>query len=280
MALVPDEFIGDGRLSPQAAARRARAGASHLPVSVPDLADHAAVAVWRAAVHAAWGEDDSDPPRHHREVIGGVPCLRAGPDDGPTLVYAHGGGYVLGSAGVAMPITGRLAAQLRVVSVDYRLAPEHPYPAAVDDVVAVARAVGPCALGGDSAGGGLALAAARRLVDAGAPVRSLVLLCPHLDHTDGDALSRAYVGGAPVDDPGVSPLHASLAGLPPALVQVSAGEALLAHAVRFARRARAAGVDATLDVWDGLWHTWHYHQELPEARRALDEAAGFVLSRW
>ena len=279
---VPDDFIGDGHLSPQATARAARAGASHLPVPVPDLSDHDAVVAWRAAVHAAWGEDDSDPPRHRRVVVDGVACLVAGPADGPTFVYAHGGGYVLGSADVAMPITGRLSERVRVVSVDYRLAPEHPWPAAIDDVVTVARAVGaarPFALGGDSAGGGLALAAARRLTDGEGPVpRALVLLCPHLDHGGGDALSRAYVGGADAADPRVSPGRDRLDGLAPTLVQIAAGEALLPGAVRFARRARVAGVDVELDVWDGLWHTWHYHQEMPEAQRALDEAASFAVA--
>jgi acetyl esterase/lipase len=281
---VPDDFIGDGGLSPQAAARAARAASSHLPLPMPDLHDHAAVAAWRAAVHAAWGEDDLDPPLHRSVVIGDVPCLEAGPADGPILVYAHGGGYVLGSAGVAMPLTGRLGERLHVVSVDYRLAPEHPWPAAIDDIVAVARAIGgatrPFALGGDSAGGGLAVAAARRLLDGDGPApHALVLLCPHLDHVDGDALSRAYVGAADPADPRVSPGRARPHGLPPTLVQIAAGETLMADAVRFARRARVAGVDVTLDVWDGLWHTWHYHQELPEARRALDEAAAFVTAR-
>ena len=269
--------IGAGVRSPEAEARVARAGASHLPVPVPDLGDLAAVARWRAEVHAAWGEDLGDPPPE-RVTIAGVPCLAAGPVDAPTLVYAHGGGFLLGSAASAVPITARLARTLRVLSVDYRLAPEHPFPAALDDVTAVAAARGGAAIGGDSAGGGLALAATRRLGDAGTRPRAIVLLCPHLRHDPTEPFSAAYLAGHDADDPEASPLLAPLRDLPRLLVQTSVGEPLFAHAVALMRRARAAGVEATLDVWDGLWHAWHYHPELPESQRALDEAAAFVMA--
>jgi acetyl esterase/lipase len=89
-------------------------------------------------------------------------------------------------------------------------------------------------------------------------------------------LSTAYCGSRPFHDPSVSPLYADLRGLPPTLVQVGGAERLLADSVRFARLARMAGVDVALDVWDGMWHTWHYHRELPEAERALAEVRAFV----
>lgn len=278
--------IGAGVLSPGAARRRAQAGASHLPVPAPDLADLEAVGRWRAAVHAAWGEQLPHEPPHRRTSVAGVPCLEAGPAPGasgraPAVVYAHGGGYVLGSAAVAAPITARLARHGRVVSVDYRLAPEHPFPAGLDDVTAVAAELarrGPVALVGDSAGGGIALAAALRLAARGSAPVAVVLLCPHLRHDATEPFSRAYLGPCPADDPGASPLLAALGGLPPLLVQVAAHEALAPQAVALARRARRAGVAVSLDVWDGLWHTWHYHLDVPEAGLALDEAASFVLA--
>jgi len=111
---------------------------------MPDLSDHAAVARWRAETNALWGEDDDPQVPHRREEIGGVPCLVAGPppnSGAPVVLYAHGGGYVLGSAAVAIPITARLGRTLRVVSADYRQPPEHPFPAALDDVLAVYQAL-------------------------------------------------------------------------------------------------------------------------------------------
>jgi epsilon-lactone hydrolase len=241
----------------------------------------------------------------HRPItVAGIRCLRAGPDYGPRLAYFHGGGYALGSPEVALPITERLAPWVEVTSVDYRLAPEHPYPAAIDDAWAVFQALKaiephrPLAVGGESAGGNLALSVALRAVARGLPSPSrLILLCPHLDHggprqpqggaartypgedldEKGSAWFRAaYCGPGPAADPGLSPLRADPSGLPPTLVQVGTDDRLASHGIRFARTARAAGVAVTLDVWDGLWHTWHYHRGLPEADRALAEAGSFA----
>ncbi len=210
-----------------------------MPLQMPDLADLDAVARWRAETNALWGTDD-DPEVPHRPVtIGGVPCLVAGPqasDSKPTVVYAHGGGYVLGSAAVAIPITARLGRILRLVSVDFRQPPEHTFPAALDDMLAVYRALAgyraSVALAGDSAGGALALSAA---------------------------------------------VIAAADGMPPVLVQAAVGEPLASQAREFQQRAAGAGVDITLDLWEGLWHTWHYHA-LPEADQALAEAAAFLAA--
>ncbi|MEZ5410644.1 MAG: alpha/beta hydrolase [Acidimicrobiales bacterium] len=301
---------GLGVLSPEARERLARPRAE--PLRPPPADDHRAVARWRAEVHAAWLA--GDPPAaacgHQPVTLAGVRCLWApgpAPDPGarppsqPILVYLHGGGYALGSPEVALPITQRLAAGgLAVVSVDYRLAPEHPGPAAVDDAVAVFRAVRrawpgrPLALGGDSAGGNLALSVTQRLgrrhgADPRGPA-AMVLFGPHLDHggplrpgddTDeaGAAwLRAAYCGSADPTDPRLSPLRGDLRHLPPTLVQVGTGDRLLGQAARFARAARRAGSEVTLDVWDGLWHTWQYHRNLPEADEALAEAAAFVVA--
>lgn len=236
--------VGAGALSPEAEARLAR-GVGDPPLVRPPLHDHAAVAVWRAAIHAAWGEGtEGDEPAHEPLALAcGRRALAAGPADAPlTVLYLHGGGYVLGSAGVAAPITARLAAaDLRVVSLDYRLAPAHPFPAAVDDAAAAhteLRAAAPhrpVALAGDSAGGALALAVALRArLEGTAPPAALALFCPHLAHDPdpdaqgraedggGRALADAYRDGHDPADPLLSPLLAPadlLAGLPPTLVQ-------------------------------------------------------------
>ena len=279
-------------LSPEAAAYKARRTPS-VPLQMPDLADLDAVARWRAETNALWGTDD-DPEVPHRPVtIGGVPCLVAGPqasDSKPTVVYAHGGGYVLGSAAVAIPITARLGRILRLVSVDFRQPPEHPFPAALDDMLAVYRALAgygtSVALAGDSAGGALALSAAVIAAADGMPPAAIVLFSPLLDHipnddrrspTDESRLVASYVGDADPADPCLSPLRAELTGLPPVLVQAAVGEPLASQAREFQQRAAGAGVDITLDLWEGLWHTWHYHA-LPEADQALAEAAAFLAA--
>lgn len=306
--------LGAGPLSAEAEARLAR-GVGDPPLDRPDLADRAAVARWRAAVHEAWGEgtEPGEPPHTPVELARpaaatgtaertgtarstGIAALVAGPPDAPvTVLYCHGGGYVLGSAGVAAPITARLAAAgLRVVSIDYRLAPEHPFPTALDDAVAACRGLQASgrtvAVAGDSAGGALALGVALRArLDGAAPPAALALFSPHLAHeparptepAEGGAaaLAAAYRNGHDPADPLLSPLYAPpglLTELPPTLIQSGTGDALHPQAVRFARLARAAGAPVTLDTWEGLWHTWQYHRKLPEADRALAEAARFL----
>ncbi|MDE0318460.1 MAG: alpha/beta hydrolase [Acidimicrobiaceae bacterium] len=291
-AAVP--FVRRHELSPEAAAYRARRKPS-VPIEMPDLFDHAAVARWRAATNALWGEDDDPQIPHRREEIGGVPCLVAGPppDSGPPyVVYAHGGGYVLGSAAVAIPITARLAdGGLRVVSVDYRQPPEHPFPAALDDVVAVYLALVaadiPVAIAGDSSGGALALSAAVTATARGSRPAAVALFSPLLDHAavpgspladdEGRRFIDHYVGDANPADPRLSPLQADLSGLPGLLVQAGADEPLASQAVEMQARAAAVGTSVTLELWEHMWHTWHYH-DLPEADQALAESAAFVAA--
>ena len=311
-------FIRRHRLSPEAIAYQARRKPP-VPIQMPDLSDHAAVARWRAETNALWGEDDDPQVPHRREVIGGIACRVAGPpttagppgttrlavtsgppttaqlvtaSEVPTVVYAHGGGYVLGSAAVAIPITARLAATgLRVVSVDYRQPPEHPFPAALDDVLAVylALATGdtPVALAGDSSGGALALGAAVTATGQDLQPFAIALFSPLLDHVsvpgnpltddEGHRLIDYYAGDADPAHPRLSPLRADLSGLPPVLVHAGADEPLAARAREFQRKAAAAGVEITLDLWEHMWHTWHYH-DLPEADQALAEAAAFLAA--
>jgi acetyl esterase/lipase len=262
---------------------------------------------WRDRAHAAWEENLGPVREHASEVveIGGVRCLSISTTTRPpaptAVLFLHGGAYVMGSPELSLPIAVEVAHRtaLEVISVDYRLAPEHPYPAAIEDVLSVYRALAgrSVAIVGESAGGGLAVAAAVAARDEGLGVPDgLVLLAPFADLTgtspmvdalaavdpwfpdpDADlyAAARAYAGTMAVEDPRVSPVFADLSGLGPMLIQVGSLEVLAGDAFRLARAARTAGIDVALDVWDGLWHIWH-DLDIPEARQALDELGEFV----
>jgi epsilon-lactone hydrolase len=226
-------------------------------------------------------------------------------DEGAVL-YIHGGGYVAGSAATHRPITAGLArrARRRVFAMEYRLAPEHRFPAALDDAVAayrwlLARGVAPpsIALAGDSAGGGLALAVLLRLRDEGLPLPgSAVCFSPWTDlagtgrslrSNDGRCamfrpeniadFARAYLGAASALTPHASPVFGDLCGLPPLLLQVASSELLLDDARRVHEKVRAAGGVSRLDVVDGVFHAWPMLDGLmPEAGVALQQAAAFM----
>lgn len=222
------------------------------------------------------------------------------------LYLLHGGGFTSGSCVTHRELAARLclASGLRVLLLDYRLAPEHPFPAAVDDAAAgyrwlLAQGVGPdqIVIGGDSAGGGLALAALLRLRERGLALPAAgVLISPWLDlalagdsmrtHAAIDPLcSQAalrsaaahYLGDASPRSPQASPLYADLRGLPPLLVQVGADEVLLSDSTRLAERARAAGVAVELEIWGEMWHVWHaWAGVLPEGQQAIERIGAFV----
>ncbi len=225
------------------------------------------------------------------------------------ILYVHGGGYVMGSAGSHRDMTGRLskAAGARVLSLNYRMAPEHLFPAAVDDTVAAYRwlldqGIKPAniAVAGDSAGGGLAFAALLAIRDGGHPVPAAGIgISPWVDMEGlGESMTtraavdpvvqkegllnmaKTYLGDADPKNPLAAPLHANLAGLPPLLIQVGDHETLLDDSNRIAERARKAGVDVTLKVWDEMPHVWHlFAPILPEARQAIDEIGAFFQAR-
>lgn len=223
------------------------------------------------------------------------------------LLYLHGGGYVSCSPRSHRAITASLVRLLkqRVFALDYRLAPEEPFPAAVDDAEAAYRwllknGARPenIAVAGDSAGGGLTMALLLRLRRVGLPLPACaVCLAPWVDLTgkynyrnrkscamftgnEAGAFATLYLHNAPAETEEASPLFADLRGLPPLLIQVSSTELLLDDAVRLQEKASSAGVDVRLSVYPGLPHVWQMWVGLmPEAKMALGEIAEFVGRR-
>jgi phosphinothricin tripeptide acetyl hydrolase len=223
------------------------------------------------------------------------------------VLYLHGGGFVMGSPVTHRKLAGDIsrASGARVLLLDYRLAPEHPNPAATDDGVQAYRWLleqgvepGSVAVAGDSAGGGLTVAVLLALRDAGAPMpAAAVCISPWVDMT-GEAASittRAerdpmvgtgdlarftdwYLAGA--DARASSPVYADLQGLPPLLIHVGDEEILLDDSVLLAERATAAGVDATLEVWPEMFHVWHvFAGRVPESTAAVEQVGQFLRSQ-
>ena len=228
------------------------------------------------------------------------------PTSGRVIYYLHGGGYISGSAKSCRPITATLARLLngRVFGLDYRLAPEHRFPAGLDDAVAgyrwlLSNGIDPKSIAfvGDSAGGGMTLALALRLRDGGEPLpASLVCLSPWTDMTseseslransDRDSMfvgedieryANAYLGDHSRRDPLASPLLANLSGLPPLLIQVGREEVLHDDARNLHAKIQATGGSSDLHIYEDVPHGWHYGAPfLPETRAALREAAEFI----
>jgi monoterpene epsilon-lactone hydrolase len=237
--------------------------------------------------------------------LGGRPCDRitVGASERPRAVlFLHGGGYTLGSPRTHRSLAAFLArdAGAVVFSLDYRLAPEQVYPAALEDAVAAFRelvaahgfAAGRIAIAGDSAGGGLAVAAARRLTDDGLRPAALGLLSPWTDPSHDDFPRRRdfvidsgwgrqsaadYRGGADPHDPGYAPMYGRLDGLPPMLIHCAPDEILQPQIRRFAGLATAAGVDVQLVEHQGLWHSGHaLAGTLREATDAVHDLGVFL----
>jgi monoterpene epsilon-lactone hydrolase len=222
------------------------------------------------------------------------------------VLYLHGGGYVLGSVNTHRDLLGRISrvAQARVLGLNYRLAPEHPFPAAVEDAVAgyrflLDKGLKPAriAVAGDSAGGGLTLATLVAVRDAKLPLPAAgVCLSPWVDMeaqgesmktradrdpiASSDALfmmAQAYLGGKDPKTPLAAPLHADLKGLPPLFIQVGDAEVLLDDSNRVAERARAAGVKVKLEVWPEMIHVWQlFASFLPEGQEAIEGIGKFI----
>jgi acetyl esterase/lipase len=221
------------------------------------------------------------------------------------ILYLHGGAYVLGSINGHREWIARLAraTRTRALAIDYRLAPEHPFPAALEDAVSAYRWLldqglkpAQIIIAGDSAGGGLALATLLASRDGGMPLPAgTVCISPWADLalTGASVISNAgldpilsaeslkvyagyYAGNHELTLPLISPLYADLAGLPLLLIQAASDEILLDDARGVAAHARAAGVGVTLEVWDGMFHVFQMVPFLPETRQAVDSIARFV----
>ena len=226
-------------------------------------------------------------------------------DPEKVILYLHGGGYVIGNIALYRLLSATLSQKTnaRVFLPDYRLAPEHPYPAAVDDTVAAyhwlleqgydAKNI---IIAGDSAGGGLSLAATLSLRAEGQPLPAgIVCLSPWTDLTmsgeshqskaKAEAMllkeslrlwASSYANKADLRNPLISPIFADFAGFPPLLIQVGSEEILLDDSVLLAENAKSAGGDVTLSVYEGMWHVWQTLGFLPESRAAIEEIGAFV----
>jgi acetyl esterase/lipase len=277
-------------------ARIARHWESFADVDAADLQE------LRNAFEGLHGQFEPPPQVAVRSVnAGGVPGLLLTPprEERATLLYLHGGGHVAGSAFGYRPLAGCLAdtAGTGVVVPDYRLAPEHPFPAAVEDAVRaytwmLDRGAARVIVAGDSSGCGLVLSLLLSLKQRGLPMPAgTVLFCPWVDLLgagrdrrppgDLDEIRRAtaglYLAGHPADDPLVNPLAADLAGLPPMLIQAATGDPLLEEARDLADHAADCGVDARFELFPVDTHDFHvFWSFLPEAAQALQQAGRFA----
>ncbi len=231
-----------------------------------------------------------------------------GIERGRIVLFLHGGGYVIGSLKSHRELAARIgrASRAEVLSLDYRLAPEHAFPAAIDDAIAAYRwlldhdfAPSHIAVAGDSAGGGLAVATLLAIRDAKLPQpAAAALLSPWVDLAgDGAsmqsnaaadpmiqkegllAFARHYLHGTDPRHPMASPIHADLTGLAPMLIQVGGAETLLDDSLRLAARAEAGGVAVTLEKWDDMIHVWQIFAILPEAQRAVERIGAYLREK-
>lgn len=245
-------------------------------------------------------------------IAGGVPgewVTAPGADTGRNILYLHGGGYMIGSIKTHRCLAGWIsrAAQARVLIVDYRLAPENPHPAAVEDALAAYRfmldsGVKPSrtVVAGDSAGGGLTVAALLAIRDAklslpaaavcispwvdmegsGESMKTKAAVDPMVSNGNLGEMAAAYLGGKDPRTPLASPLYADLKGLPPMLIQVGTSEVLLDDASRLAERARQAGVEVVYEPWENMIHVWQiFLPMLDEAKQAVDRIGEYVRSK-
>ena len=306
VALAAPEITAD--LSPQARQYLERAKSGDLPAM--EMTDPERMAKLRKALGAMFLQSalKIDPNLYLSEQemnnVSGYWVNSSKPEKtGRVILYLHGGGHILGSAqtNLGSAIRVHKASGIPVLSVEYRLAPEHPFPAGLDDTLTAYRWLleqgydaGNIGVYGDSAGGGLSvgLGLVARAQNLPMPA-AIAVLSPLVDVSrvgdtratlaDIDPILRSpiggrygmYVGDADPRSPLLSPVYADYSGFPPLLIQVGTRERLLSDSVRLARQARNHGVDVELDVWDGMWHVWQDTPDVPEAEQACRELAGF-----
>ncbi len=250
-------------------------------------------------------------PGTKRQAISanGVPCewlIPRGSSEKHALLYLHGGGYVAGAAPQQVEMVAYLAQQIGIptLMVDYRLAPEHPFPAPLDDCVAAYRwlleigiSASNIVVAGDSAGGNLTITTLMKLRDSSDPLPAAAACLspvadlsdrgipleefqdPLLDAKAAKECSVAYVGDNDARNPLISPAYGDWQGLPPLLVHSGEIEFLRGDAVRIEELARTAGVDVRLEIYPRMWHVWQVFLGLPEAVQSLDDIAQFLESR-
>ncbi len=223
------------------------------------------------------------------------------------MLYFHGGGYTIGSSHSHRSLVGKIAKKAGIIAllIEYRKAPEYPFPAALEDAIAAYKRLifergklpENIVLAGDSAGGGLAFATILKIKEEDLPMPAGVIgLSPWVDLSNsGESIlknqhedplvdtrkmekwAKMYAGMEDVKNPYISPLFGDLSGFPPILIQASDSEMLYSDALRFAKKAEEAGVDVTLQVWEGLMHWWQIFQRvIPEAGEALDKIVDFI----
>lgn len=284
-------MLAENPVAPEGASiEEMRTGFDSMAASIPSLSGVRSEAVDAGGVPAQWfSAEDCDPSR--------------------VVLYFHGGGYVIGSIDSHRPLLERLCVATggRVLALDYRLAPENPFPAAVEDAATAHRwllgqgvEASRIAFAGDSAGGGLTIAALVKVRDSGDPLPACgVAISPWVDmECAGESmetraaedpmvqreavqeLAQVYLNGADPRSPLASPLHADLAGLPPVLIQVGTAETLHDDSTRLESKLKGAGGDATLEVWDEMIHVWHlFAPMLDKGQEAIDVMAEFIRKR-
>ncbi|MEW6423275.1 MAG: alpha/beta hydrolase [Bacillota bacterium] len=267
----------------------------------------------RRELEAMFGNRPLDPDvRVEKIAVEGIPAewvSAPGAAQDRAILYLHGGGYCMGSCNTHRGMAAKLsrAASARALLIEYRLAPENPFPAALEDAVSAYRwlissgfAPGSVAVAGDSAGGGLAVATLVKLRDEGDPLPAAAVLMspwtdlegtgesmktraefdPWLRPEESRPMAALYTRDLDPRHPLVSPIYADLQGLPPMLVHVGEDEILLDDSVRLVERARAAGVEVTFKIWEGMWHVFQaFAEKVPEGRRAIEEIGEYVAGK-
>ena len=245
---------------------------------------------------------------HEAVAADGVPCIWLIPQNDSAdrvLLYFHGGGFVFGLTAQHMGLGAYLARKMasRVLMVDYRLAPQHPFPAALDDCAAAYRwllrqgvPAGNITVAGDSAGGNLTLTLLMKLRDEGDPLPAAAACLspvadlsqvndqrayrdPLLSPRAMERYSTAYAGNHDPRDPLISPAYGQWHDLPPLLIHAGEDEILREDALHIDALARAAGVDVRLEIYPRMWHVWQIYLSMPEAIQSLDDIAQFLRSR-